>query len=247
MSQDNAAHCVGFCFAKILRGKANCVEYNVSACARDQCAQIMGGITVDDQDRDRSMRDEDEIGRKGGAAEAHMASAARPIAEPLAVAVGGVRWSSVITGAVIALAIMIFLNTLGVGFGLALTRAGFGGGLAYWMVAMAAIGLFIGSYLATRSAQIRSVWTGMLYALTVWAVFLLLDVIGVDLYGGLSRFFYTPGVNTAASGAIRNVAQAGGWWFFLAYLIGLAAALLGASFGVTVEETEHHVHTEEHH
>lgn len=201
---------------------------------------------MDERDRDSDYTPEEEAGHKGGAAEAHMAAAARPIAEPLAVAVGLVRWNAVAAGTIIALATMIFLNALGVAFGFALTRMGYGGSLAYWMVAMAAIGLFFGSYLATRSGQVRSLWTGLFYGLTVWSLFMLLDVIGINLFGGMSRFFFSPGVSTASSTAIRAMTMASGWWFFIGYLISLVAALLGAASGVTVEETERHPHREPH-
>jgi hypothetical protein len=201
---------------------------------------------VSDQERERDYDSVEDVGRKGGAAEAHMASVARPVAEPLAVDIASARWGDIVAGAVIALATMIFLNALGIGFGLALTRAGYGGSLAYWMVAMAAIGLFIGSYLATRAAQVRNIYTGLFYGLTVWALFLLLDVIGVDLFGGLSRFFSASGVNTAGTGTVRGITMASGWWFFVGYLIALAASLFGAASGVTVEETEHRQRGEAH-
>jgi hypothetical protein len=71
---------------------------------------------------------------------------------------------------------------------------------------------------------------------------MLLDVIGVDLFGGLSRFLFTQGVATAPSGTIRSMTMASGWWFFIGYLITLIAAGLGGASGVVVEETEEHPH-----
>lgn len=74
--------------------------------------------------------------------------------------------------------------------------------------------------------------------LVVWAVVLLVDVAGLDLYGGLSRLFSAPGVTETTGGAAHDLIASSGMWFFLAYLIGLAAAVLGGASGVTVEETE---------
>lgn len=115
------------------------------------------------------------------------------------------------------------------------------------MIGTSAIGLFIGSYFASRAAQVRTIGTGLLYGLVVWSVFMLLDVIGVNLFGGMSRFVITPGVVTASSGMMRSITMASGWWFFIGYLIGLIAAFLGGAAGMTVERTEHDLQTEPRH
>jgi hypothetical protein len=82
-----------------------------------------------------------ETGQKGGAAEVHMGEAAYPVAESVSVTLGHVRWSALLAGTVIALALTVLMNILGVALGLSLTRFGFGGGLGYWMVAFAAASL----------------------------------------------------------------------------------------------------------
>lgn len=191
----------------------------------------------------KRMPEEEEAGRKGGAMEASMAEMAHTAVRPLAVPIGWISWNSVATGAAVALAITILLNSLGVAIGLSLTRLGYGGSLAYWMIGAAVVGLFIGSYLGARSAQVKTLWTGILHAVTIWAVFLLFDIIGVGLFGGLFRFLFAQSLQTAPLGAVRNIAMTSGWWFFLGYLIALIAAGLGGASGVVVEEAEEHPHS----
>lgn len=182
-----------------------------------------------------------ETGQKGGAAEAHMGEAAYPVAEPISVPIGHVRWSAVLAGTVIALALTVLLSTLGAAIGLSLTRFGFGGGLGYWMVAFAAASLFLGAYMAVRAGHIRSLWTGAFYGVVVWALFLLIDTAGLHLLAGLSRFSANiAGAAPRPDMVPANVGMASAWWFFIGYLIALVASTLGGIAGTTVEEVEHH-------
>lgn len=192
-------------------------------------------------------RPEDE-GRKGGAAEAHAgavpayydrAAAAATEVTPL----GWIRWGSTIAGLVIALATIAFLNAVGVGLGLRFNTNAAGGGLAYWLIASAAIGLFLGSFLAARFAKARTVGSAIMHGVVIWAIFMLLDISGFGLGTGFGLFYGTmaTAVPLAPGAGPTSLLISLAWWFVIGYLVALIAAVLGGAAGVTQYEEEIHV------
>jgi hypothetical protein len=111
---------------------------------------------MDEREREVKRHNKEEAGQKGGSLEAQMASGAYPVARPLAVPLGWVNWNAIAAGSAIALATTILLNALGVAIGLALTRAGFGGSLAYWMIGATVVGNPAATVMTSSSFFIRS-------------------------------------------------------------------------------------------
>ncbi len=196
---------------------------------------------MDEQEREREVerqaQHEAEAGQMGGAAEAHAGAGAYPVAVPIAALMGSVRWGATVAGIAIAFAVTMVLIALGAGFGLRMGLAGFGGGLAYWIVGAGAIGAFLGVMLAVKSARVKSISTAVLHGLVIWAFFMLLDVSGVFLFG-MSRLYMVMPVETQLQAVGLDLTMATGWWFFFGYAIVLAASILGAFAGLTAEDAE---------
>ena len=196
---------------------------------------------MDDQEREREDErwayHEPEAGQKEGAAEAHAGAVAHPVAVPVTAPIGSVRWGATVAGIAIAFAVTMLLIALGAGFGLRMNLVGYGGGLAYWIVGAGAIGAFIGVMLAVKSAQVKSMSTAVVHGVVIWAVFMLLDVSGVFLFG-MSRLYTFVPIETQLQAAGLDLTMVTGWWFFFGYAIVLAASILGAFAGLIAEDTE---------
>lgn len=190
---------------------------------------------MDEQRRE----DESEVGKKGGATEAYMTAGAIPRTETLVSALRRFRWDAVLAGTASAIALMMLFVSLGIAIGLTFGRFGTGGGLAYWIVGSAAVGLFLGSWLAAKYAVVTNLWSAVAHGFVMWSLFMILDRMGVDLIGGISRLLFA-GVMTGnvATTTAKTVLTGAGWWFFIGYLIALAAAVLGSVAGLAIEEHE---------
>lgn len=188
---------------------------------------------------EHSYEGEPEAGRRGGSTEAYVTSGVYPAAGAAASLLRRFRWDGVLAGTFVAVATMMLLSALGVAIGLTYGELGPGGGLAYWVVGSAAIGLFAGSWLASRFANLVHIWTAVAHGITIWSLFMILDRLGIDLIGGMSRFLFA-GVGAAAltPGTNRDVLMDAGWWFFIGYLIALAAAVLGSVAGLGTEDVD---------
>lgn len=189
------------------------------------------------EEQERGQQPAEEAGQKGGAMEARIGAtyqAVVPEVEPTM----WVHWGPAILGAVVAVAIAIVLNTLGGAVGLRLPRIGIGGVMAYWMIASAAVGLFFGSYLASKAVGAKTQWMGLMYGLLVWAIVVTFDFVMMGLFGSVPRFMQplitmrSPVLGEIASGIIA----ASAWWFFVGYMIALLASALGGVIGTTTRE-----------
>lgn len=187
-------------------------------------------------------------GRKGGSMEGALPHYYEPTVTAvtdMVVPATRVQWGPVIAGVIVALATAFLFISLGVGLGISTY------GMIYWSIAFGAIGLFLGSYLAARTAKADRL-PAIEHAIVVWGIVLLtntlallgaLRVIGLHSLSGAAS---AAGVGTpAGAGAIGYTAMFG-WPFFIGFLIMLAASIFGAIVGMVpheehVEHAEHHV------
>ncbi|MEX2692954.1 PhnA-like protein [Rhizobium mongolense] len=132
-------------------------------------------------------------------------------------AINKISWGAVFAGVVLALAVQILLNLLGVGIGAAVLDPGTSdnptagsfsivGGL--WFVVAGIIASFIGAYAASRLSGRPSTSTGGFHGITTWAVttlvilYFLTTSVGALVGGAFS------GLSTAVGGVGRTAATA---------------------------------------
>jgi hypothetical protein len=177
----------------------------------------------------------EEEGRKGGAAEHHLGAhyyqeAAIPADETMPAT--RIKWGPVFAGYVVALATALLWFALGMAIGLRPA------GLAVWSVVFGAVGVFLGTVMAARTAGIGTL-PAMLHGVVIWALFMFTDVL---TFGGAVRdtvmsavgmFGGTPAAPAAASIAAARLL---GWWFFGSYICLLIAAVLGGAVGAVSSE-----------
>lgn len=126
-----------------------------------------------------------------------------------------VSWGAVFAGAVVAVAIGLMLNALGVGVGATAVDAtardtpsasSFGIGAALWLLVSNLIGLAIGGYVAARLSGTSDNTDGTLHGLAVWGTtFLVSAVLLGNLVAGVAST-----ATTGASKVLGGVAQGAG-------------------------------------
>ncbi len=181
---------------------------------------------------DRERRREEELqGIKGGSAEAY---AGRMFYEPTVTAVTDmivpatrIQWGPVFAGLLIALSITFLFTALGIATGLGIK------GLGYWIVGFGALGLFLGSLMAARTARAELI-PAILHGAILWTLVMMVHVFA---FGGGGLLVATMGASPGAAVPAASVTGFG-WWFFLGFLILLAASIIGGIVGVN--PPEHH-------
>jgi hypothetical protein len=181
--------------------------------------------------------EEEQAGQKGGAAEAYLHAGAVPRAAEFVLPIGRIQWGPLFAGLAVSMAVTVLLTALGRGLTLTLGPTGVGG-LAYWMIGVAAIGLFLGSMLAARQSRATQVSTGVGHGLVIWSLFLIADVV-FGVVGFFSRM--TGFAEIYQSGGLMGFV--GAWWLFIGYAILLAAAGIGGAVGVKSETEQEHRQT----
>ena len=129
--------------------------------------------------------------------------------------VGAISWSAIATGAVIAVALQTLLVLLGVAIASSVGDHAPEGGYALWVVLVQIVALAVGAALTARLSHAGRRMNGIAAGLMTWAVSLVL--------GGAASAF-----------VMRGPLEHGAWSAFFGALIGLAAAILGGSFGATL-------------
>jgi hypothetical protein len=172
-----------------------------------------------------------------------------------------VRWGPIIAGLVIAISSQLVLSGIGAAIGLtAIANSGtprgnapdVGSAVGIWSIVSLFISLFIGGWLTSRACGPMNRSTSLLNGAILWAA--TLSISAWLLTSGVSGAF---GILTSNAGAIINQAQQSGadlsvtapnvtpqearniasnaatvgWSFTIGSLLGLAAALIGASVG----------------
>jgi len=98
----------------------------------------------------------------------------------------GIRWSSVLAGAIVAIALWILLHALGLGIGLAAIDVDDAGslrpasvGTGIWSLIAPIIALFVGGLITARSSQSFDRGIGVIHGLTMWAITTVLGVLAL--------------------------------------------------------------------
>lgn len=169
-----------------------------------------------------------------------------------------VRWGPIIGGILIALATQLILSALGTAIGLtSLANSGaprtnadeVGIGVGIWSVISLLIGLFVGSWVATRASGPMNRKTALLNGAILWAATLTIGswLIANGVAGAfgiaatsvgelaarnrLSIPANTTNVTAQEARVIAGNAARASWWFLFGSLLGLIASLIGATVG----------------
>jgi len=186
----------------------------------------------------------EDVGRKGGAAEhylgAHPVEGRARFYEPLITAVtdivvpaSRIQWGPIFAGLLIALATVVLWSGLGIALGFGIP------GMLYWFVGFSALGTFLGTLFAARTAK-APMWPAIFHGVIIWAIFMLLDVVAMGNIGGgiVAAVLATPGAAPAAAPVSTAAVTGFGWWFFGGFLCILAGAVLGAIAGANPPEED---------
>ncbi|MBW4649741.1 MAG: hypothetical protein KME06_13775 [Kastovskya adunca ATA6-11-RM4] len=160
-----------------------------------------------------------------------------------------VRWGPIIAGIVIAIATQLILSALGAAIGFS-ARAANGWAVGIWAIVSLLISLFLGGWVMARTCGPMNSKTALLNGAILWATTLAVSswllasgVTGafgavaanagevlnqVQQPGGVELPNQAPNINEAQVAA--NAARAS-WSFIIGSLLGLAAAMIGASVG----------------
>lgn len=174
-----------------------------------------------------------EEGRKGGSLEGSMAYPR--YYEPTVTAVTDIvvpatriQWGPIFAGLSVMIGFWLLFESLGFALGLGAV------GIGFWTIAFATVGLFLGSFLAVRTAKAELV-PAIVHAVVLWSIVLILSTIGL---GRLAMYAGGVGAGLGAGSA---------WWFFIGYIIMLAGSILGGVIGmspvVRTEERQEEAHT----
>jgi VIT1/CCC1 family predicted Fe2+/Mn2+ transporter len=178
-----------------------------------------------------------------------------------------VRWGPILSGLVIGLSTQLLLSSFGAAIGLSniagsdapRTIAGdVGTGVGIWSVISLFVSLFIAGWVTARACGPTNRKTALLNGAILWGSTLVLS--SLLLASGVSGAFGAlasnlgevtrqvqqgtvqvpttpPGVTAQQAREIANNAATAGWSFFVGSLLGLVAALIGASVGTRVPRT----------
>ncbi|WP_036484621.1 hypothetical protein [Myxosarcina sp. GI1] len=164
-----------------------------------------------------------------------------------------VRWGPIIAGIVVAIATQLILSALGAAVGLTIGGNGVGVGVGIWSVISLLIALFVGGWVTASTCGPMNKKTALLHGLIFWAT--TLAVSGWLLASGVSGAFgiiasnagevlnqvqqpggvevpsRAPNISAAEAQNIAQYSAKAAWSFIIGSLLGLAAALIGASVG----------------
>lgn len=180
-----------------------------------------------------------------------------------------VRWGPIISGLVVALATQLILSALGAAIGATFLSGsgaprsnapGVGTGVGIWSIISLLIALFIGSWVAARASGPMNRNTALLNGAILWATTLALgswllasgvtgafgiaasnagEVVNQVQQGGVNLPDNPPNVTAQQTRNIAGDAAKGLWSFVIGSLLGLAAALGGASVGTRSPRVYH--------
>lgn len=164
-----------------------------------------------------------------------------------------VRWSPVLAGMTVGLAIHLVLNLGGFALGLALNERGNASGVPFpagaWSTLSMLAGVLAGGYVAARASALRRIADGMLHGAVTWgATTLVCAVIALTTASGLAGGLFSAvaengrlGAAAVAEGAgaistpvpstADKAARAASGWLAVAAGLSLLAGLAGGALG----------------
>lgn len=157
-----------------------------------------------------------------------------------------VRWGPIVGGIAIAISTQLILSALGAAIGLSLGAGGanagdVGLGVGLWSIISLLIALFLGGWIMAATCGPMNKKTALLNAAILWATTLALS--SWLLVSGISGTFgviasnagqlgtQTPSIDAAQARSIAGSTARAAWSFLFGSLLGLIAAMIGASIG----------------
>lgn len=163
-----------------------------------------------------------------------------------------VQWGPIVAGALISLGTLVLLTVLGVAIGASAFEPGtdlaaWGSGAGIYGGISALLALFIGGWVAAKSAAVEGSYAGMmnglLAGLTTIVALIVATGLGVNnllgfLGGNLANIttfagdlVQTPGADPNAQADAFATVESGAWGTFFALVLALAAAAVGGVLG----------------
>src|SRR5262245_30984611 len=164
-----------------------------------------------------------------------------------------VRWSAVLAGMVVGIAVHLVLNLGGVALGLALNARGNASGIPLpagaWAVLSMLAGALVGGYVAGRASALRRIADGMLHGSVAWgATTLVFAVIAFTTSSGLAGGLFSAvaengrlsapavaegagAISTPVPSTADNAARAASGWLAVATGLSLLTGLAGGALG----------------
>lgn len=129
--------------------------------------------------------------------------------------IGGISWSAIATGAVIAVALQMVLMSLGVALSSSVGDREPEGGYSLWAVISQLVAIAVGAALTARLAHAERRMNGVAAGIMTWALTLVLGGAGLGFAMGAQLTY-------------------GAWSAFIGAVLGLGAAIVGGSVGATL-------------
>lgn len=170
-----------------------------------------------------------------------------------------VRWGPILAGIVISLATQLVLSALGAAIGLSAGASGgdartIGWSVGIWSIISLLIALFLGSWVMARTCGPMNKKTAMLNGAILWATTLAISswllasgvsgtfgIVAANAGEYANRVNVPPDVQNVTPTEARNIAgdiAKAGWSFLFGSLLGLVAALIGATVGARHPRTQ---------
>jgi hypothetical protein len=167
--------------------------------------------------------------------------------------INAVRWSAVLAGMAVGIAVHLALNLGGVALGVALNARGDAYTIPFavgaWNTLSMLAGALVGGYVAARASALRRIADGMLHGTVAWGattlVFAVIALTTADaLAGGLFNAIAESGrlgaaavaegagaISTPAPATVDRAARAASGWLAVAIMLSLLAGLAGGALG----------------
>jgi hypothetical protein len=167
--------------------------------------------------------------------------------------INAVRWSAVLAGMAVGIAVHLALNLGGVALGLALNERGDAYAIPLaagaWNTLSMLAGALVGGYVAARASALRRIADGMLHGTVAWgATTLVFGVIALTTAGAFAGGLFNAiaengrlgaaavaegasAIPTPAPATATRAARAASGWLAVAIMLSLLAGLAGGALG----------------
>lgn len=133
-----------------------------------------------------------------------------------------ISWGGVLAGTITILALLLLLNLFGTGVGIIKPSSvddPFNyGGTVIWLIVSNLIAVFVGGFIAARTAGLSSSVDGGLHGFLAWALYVIVSLV-----------FYTTFIDTDLSASLKIGAMNHNFMLFCVLLLGLLAGFFGGS------------------
>jgi hypothetical protein len=167
-----------------------------------------------------------------------------------------ISWGAIFAGVVVAFAVYILLNLLGLAVGLSVgdDPGRVGTGTAIWAIIASLVALFLGGWVVTQCTSGENRMEAVFYGVVLWGVLFagLLWLAGVGVRMGLGALVAMGGdeqvvafrpadvaEDAAATEERREDFAAGAWWAFFGVLLSMVAAVAGTLVGSSTPSVFH--------